>query len=232
MKTTIASKTTLALLAAATLLFTGCNPSDAEGITPNSSSNVNTHTTTPAVKPANVQNVSEQNARQDDESADEIVSKIPDDLKQEYLDAINAARAETQDCGEMGVFDPAPALTWDDRLGNAAYEHSNDMAQSDTFSHTGSGTASDITAVEQDLGRGSKFRERIENNGYVGFRAIGENIAAGYESAQEVVEAWLASDHHCANLMNPKFTEVGMAKVEKSGTEYGSYWTQEFGTQK
>ena len=131
----------------------------------------------------------------------------------------------------MGVFDPAPALTWNTRLDNAAYEHSNDMAQSNIFSHTGSGTATDVTAQDQALGRGSSFSERIRNNGYTQYRKAGENIAAGYATAQETVDAWLESDHHCANLMDPAFTEVGMAMVEKEGSDYGFYWSQEFGGQ-
>ena len=158
-----------------------------------------------------------------------VASKVSQERIAAFLDAINAARAETQDCGSEGVFDPADALSWNDRLGNAAWEHSNDMAESNTFSHTGSGTQSDLTAQNEGLDRGSRFNERIENQGYTEYRTVGENIAAGYATAQEVVEGWLASDHHCANLMNPKFTEVGMALVEKEGSEYGTYWSQEFG---
>ncbi len=156
-------------------------------------------------------------------------SQVSEAQQKEYLDLLNAARSEEQDCGTMGVFDPAPALTWNVRLDNAAYEHSNDMAKSNTFSHIGSGTITDITAQKQALGRGSKFSERVQSNGYTHYRKAGENIAAGYATAQEVVDAWLESDHHCANLMDPAFTEVGMVRVEKEGSDYGFYWSQEFG---
>jgi len=252
MKTSLLSNATLTLLASAAFLFTGCN-TDANGVDTHSvinsevahsqqtkstqktdaQSQTKNASETPAAPAASEETAasSESTAAETETAAssETEASKISDELKTEYLDAINAARAETQDCGEEGVFDPAPALTWNDLLGNAAWEHSNDMAQSDTFSHTGSGTASDTTAQEQELGRGSRFRERVENHGYTDYRTIGENIAGGYGSAEDVVEAWLASDHHCANLMNPKFTEVGMALVEKDGTELGTYWTQEFG---
>ena len=157
------------------------------------------------------------------------VSHLSDAVRQEYLDLINAARAETQDCGQRGVFDPAPALSWNVRLEHAAYEHSNDMAQSNTFSHIGSGSVTDTTAQDQRLGRGSKFYERIENSGYIRYRKVGENIAAGYTTPEEVVEAWLESDEHCANLMDPVFTEMGMVKVTKSDSNYGTYWSQELG---
>ena len=157
------------------------------------------------------------------------LSKVSVAQRTEYLNAINAARAETQDCGDRGVFDPAPLLKWNTRLDNAAYEHSNDMAQSNLFSHMGSGTASDITAQEEKLGRGSRLRERIDHHRYADWHSIGENIAGGYEDAQSTINSWLKSPEHCANLMNPKFTEAGMALVEKSGTEYTQYWTVDFG---
>jgi len=227
MKTIPLSKITLSFLAAAAFLFTGCN-SDADGII-NSQAIQNETDTVVDTKTYSPETPTTES---DDEVDDEaIVSKVSDALKEEYLDAINAARAETQDCGSEGVFDPAPILSWNDRLGNAAWEHSNDMAQSDTFSHTGSGTESDQTAQDLDLGRGSEFDERIEHQGYTAYRTIGENIAAGYSTADEVVAGWLESDHHCANLMNPAFTEVGMALIEKSGSEYGTYWSQELGGQ-
>jgi len=45
-----------------------------------------------------------------------------------------------------------------------------------------------------------------------------------------MVEGFLESDLHCANLMNPKFKELGMAMVKNSNTTYTHYWTQNFGT--
>ena len=154
---------------------------------------------------------------------------LSDALRQQYLDTINAVRAETQDCGERGVLEPAPALRWSVALEDAAYEHSRDMARSNTFSHTGSGQTTDATAHDWDLGRGSKFYERILYNGYGRYTKAGENIAAGYPTPDEVIEAWLASDRHCANLMDPDFTDVGMVMTEQVGSHYRYYWTQELG---
>ena len=154
---------------------------------------------------------------------------LTDDMKAEYLKAINDARNVSQDCGTEGSFSAVSALIWNDSLYSAAFEHSNDMAESNTFSHNGSGTNSDWTGVE--LGKQSTSKERIENNAYADWNRIGENIAAGqmYTTAEEVVKGWLASDGHCANIMNPDFNELGMAKMEKSGTTYDIYWTQNFG---
>jgi len=156
---------------------------------------------------------------------------VDDTTKQAYLDAINNARAIQQDCGTEGIKPAVSALVWSDELYKAAYEHSEDLAESNTFSHDGSGTTSDWTAEILVLGRGSTTQERIENNGYTSWRAIGENITAGTsrDTAQKAVESWLASDGHCANLMNPAYKDVGMGYVEKSGTTYTHYWTQDFG---
>lgn len=152
-------------------------------------------------------------------------------IKQAYLDAINDARATQQDCGSKGIKPAVSLLVWNDALYKAAYEHSEDLAESDTFSHEGSGTDSDWTAEIQNLGKGSTVKERIENNGYTNWKTYGENISAGtnQDLAQEAVDAWIDSDGHCANIMNSNFKEVGMGHVEKTGSKYTHYWTQNFG---
>ena len=157
---------------------------------------------------------------------------LSDDEKQEYLDAINMARSETQDCGVHGTYDPAPPLEWSDALYKAAYEHAQDMVKSNTFSHDGSGERSDWTAQYLGLERGSTMKERIEHNAYKNWKHIGENITAGTyrDTAQEAVDSWLNSDGHCANLMNPDFTEVGLAHVYGADTKYSHYWSQELGS--
>lgn len=158
--------------------------------------------------------------------------RISDADKQAYLDAINDARSQRQDCGSEGVKDPAPALTWSDELYKAADEHDYDMSESDMYplSHDGSGTANDYTAQVQGLDH-STYVDRIENNGYLNWRALGENIAAGtdMDTPDKAVQAWLNSPGHCANLMNPDFTEMGMAHRQKAGTHYIHYWTLDFG---
>jgi len=155
---------------------------------------------------------------------------LSDEDKTAFLKAINDARSVQQDCGTKGIFNPAPALKWSEELYNAAAEHSDDMATSDTFQHEGSGTESDWTGIE--FGRASTVQERLENNGYNDWTSYGENIAAGTErnTAQKAVDAWLESDSHCAILMDPKFTEVGMAHAEDAEAIYTHYWTQDFGT--
>lgn len=100
-------------------------------------------------------------------------------------------------------------LTVDPRLDNAAEAHSRDMAQRDYFDHT---TPEGIT-----------FRERIVNAGYSN-PATGENLAHGQRSAAEVMESWMASEGHRANILNCDFALVGIGLDED-----GMYWTQDFG---
>ncbi|MEA1953992.1 MAG: CAP domain-containing protein [Campylobacterota bacterium] len=148
-------------------------------------------------------------------------------MKQDYLDAINTIRAVTQDCGEEGIKPAVPALEWSDKIYMAAAEHSCDMATSNTFSHKGSNTSSDKTG--KGLGRGSMASERIAHHGYR-WLYTGENIAAGanVDTVEEVVQMWLKSPGHCANMMSPDFKDVGMAMIEDGNSDYIHYWTQNF----
>ncbi len=149
----------------------------------------------------------------------------------EILNVINEARAVARDCQDgNGLVSAAPALTWSNDLYASAYEHSSDLAQSNTFSHYGSGEASDVTGSNN--GRASYFNERIKANGYVEYKTIGENIAGGQTTIQDAVTAWLASPAHCTNLMNANFKEIGVAVVTNSSSDYGIYWTQNFGAKK
>jgi uncharacterized protein YkwD len=131
------------------------------------------------------------------------------------LVAVNSARATGRICGQRH-FPAAPALSWNAALGNAALAHSVDMATQRYFSHQGK----DGRAVAQ----------RALHAGYR-WRRIGENIASGQESAEEVVSGWLSSPGHCANIMNGNFTEMGAAYAINSAREKALvYWTQVFGT--
>lgn len=131
----------------------------------------------------------------------------------EVLRRLNEARAAGASCGARGSFAAAGALAWNDPLTAAAQGHSADMAAKDYFSH-----------VSQD---GRTFTQRIEAAGYA-WSSAGENIAAGQRSVQAVVDGWMASDGHCANIMGASFRDVGMACVQApagSRSAYGWYWT-------
>lgn len=128
---------------------------------------------------------------------------------------VNAHRAAGASCGAQGVFAAAPALAWSAPLTQASLVHSDDMMALNFFSHTGS------------------------NNGTVGSRAtaagyiwstVGENIAAGQPDMASVVAAWMNSPGHCANIMNNRFRDIGLACVSGTANNtYRTYWTMSLG---
>jgi uncharacterized protein YkwD len=99
-------------------------------------------------------------------------------------------------------------------LGRAAQAHAIDMAVRGYFSHTGAD--------------GSTVGARVDAQGFDG-RTWGENIAAGYASVDAVMDGWIASPGHYANLVRGSFTQVGFGRAE-STDRYGVYWVQDFGS--
>lgn len=132
---------------------------------------------------------------------------------QRLLEQVNAARAQARQCGGQS-FVAAPPLAWNTPLAQAAQSHSRAMANGNFFAHKG-----------RD---GSTPGDRAELAGYGG-RQIGENIAAALDSPRKVVDGWLASPGHCANLMNPQFSELGAAYAVDPKSDAGIYWTALFG---
>jgi len=151
-----------------------------------------------------------------------------DTTQQKLLDAINKERSENRTCGSRGTFLAVQSLTWNDKLHGSALEHVTDLAYSDTFAHDGSGTKYDITGQ----GKPSKFYERIVHNGYSNYYSVGENIAGGQRTVEEVMKAWMASPGHCANIMKATYTQVGIAIIIKADSDYQIYWGQNFGSKK
>lgn len=132
--------------------------------------------------------------------------------EQTVLDLVNGYRAQARTCGTT-QYAAAPAVSWNCTLESAARRHSKDMADNDHFSHTGTDNSS--------------LADRVNDSGY-SWSTIGENIAAGYTSPGSVVEGWINSPGHCANIMNANFQEMGVSKYYLHGSEYGTYWTQVF----
>lgn len=69
--------------------------------------------------------------------------------------------------------------------------------------------------------------DRVRAAGYAE-RMVGENIAYGPLSAREVIEGWLHSAEHCENLLDPRYTEMGIAYAAGRGSHPGLYWVQLF----
>jgi len=132
---------------------------------------------------------------------------------QRVLDLVNQARATPRRCGNK-AFNTARPLRWNDVLAEASRLHAEEMARHNYFSHSG-----------RD---GSDPAQRVVRAGYR-YRTTGENIAAGPVKPEDVVAGWIKSPGHCANLMNPAFTEMGVAFGVNPRSEMGVYWTQAFG---
>jgi uncharacterized protein YkwD len=141
-----------------------------------------------------------------------VALQDPVAVTQRVVELVNAARGEARECGRT-EHAQAPPLTLSPVLTAAAAVHSLDMAKRGEASHRGSD--------------GSDSGERITRAGYA-WRGSGENVAAGQRTAEEVVEAWLDSPGHCATLMEPKFTETGIAFALAPGKNPDVYWTQVF----
>ncbi|KAB0495760.1 CAP domain-containing protein [Pseudomonas vancouverensis] len=134
---------------------------------------------------------------------------------QKVLTELNNARAQARQCGGQAFAAAAP-LAWNATLAGAAEANSRSMANNNYFDHK-----------DRD---GRTPGDRAELAGY-DFQQIGENIAAGQDTAHKVVEGWLASPGHCANLMNPQFRELGAAYATDPRSDAGIYWTAMFGAQ-
>lgn len=132
---------------------------------------------------------------------------------QQLLQLLNKARSQARQCGGQ-AYAAAPPLSWNAVLGGAAEAHSRDMANNNYFDH-------------KDRA-GQTPGDRAELAGYSA-REIGENIAAGQAAAPRVLDGWLASPGHCANLMNPRFREMGAAYAVDPKSDAGIYWTAMFG---
>ncbi|MGH3730749.1 MAG: CAP domain-containing protein [Micromonosporaceae bacterium] len=122
-------------------------------------------------------------------------------LEAAVIDLLNVER-DKAGCG---------AVRYEEQLRTAARAHSADMARREKLSHEGSD--------------GSSPWDRAKRAGYT--QAKSENIAMGYETAREVVDAWMKSEGHRENMLDcdAYAVGVGLARAD-DGTPY---WTQMFG---
>ena len=109
-------------------------------------------------------------------------------------------------------------LKWDPELAQAAQDHSENMGKQDFFDHTGKDGSKpwDRTAAAGD-----------DNN------RIGENIAAGQRTPEDVVKGWIKSPGHRRNMLDPNYQYLGVGfheqNPDKGSENYQYYWTQDFG---
>ncbi len=130
----------------------------------------------------------------------------PAAFEMEVADLVNQERAKA------GL----PALQTSPELALSARRYSAYMVQANFFGHVGPD--------------GSTLVTRNTAAGYVGWTYLAENLAAGQPTPRAVVDAWLASPAHRANIFSTSVSETGVGYA--AGGQYGHYWTQEFGARR
>ena len=143
--------------------------------------------------------------------AEEEAAKAAEDLNKARANAMahpytTAIEIANQARRENGLTD----LTYDGVLSSLAGTRAAEAAQS--FSHTRPDGRSCFTILDDNA---------------VAYMTCGENIAAGQTSEEEVMNAWLNSPGHRANILNGAFNKMGIAYYD-AGDEYGRYWVTIF----
>lgn len=128
----------------------------------------------------------------------------------QMLAEVNHARASARRCGSADR--PAvPALEGEVRLDTAAKAYAQEMAASGRFDHVGA--------------NGSSAADRVARSGYR-YRLVGENLAAGPATVTETLQGWLDSPPHCENLMDGRYTQMGIGYAVDPASPQGIYWVQ------
>ena len=132
------------------------------------------------------------------------------DYEQQVVDLVNTERAN------RGL-PPYKRVT---ALDEAARYHSADLGQDNYFSHdTYDRSGSNLVYICDTWTRIGTY--------YAG--AMGENIAAGYSTPQDVMNGWMNSTGHRDNILSTYNWEIGVGYATQSGSMYYHYWTQDFG---
>lgn len=108
-----------------------------------------------------------------------------------------------------------------DKLAESATHHSDDMGKYGFFAHS--------TYQSSYYPAGSLPWDRMRAEGYGYNTYKGENIAAGYETAQEAFTAWKNSPPHNREMLDEHYKVIGIGRVNVPDTKFGWYWTTDFG---
>jgi hypothetical protein len=135
------------------------------------------------------------------------------------------SRAATLDSGESDLLAQVNSfrasrglstLVVSDSLTLAAKWMATDMSVNNYFSHT---------SLD-----GRSPTQRMADAGYPAFTTwAGEDLAAGYTSAAQVLQGWINSPAHLAVLTNPEYRAIGIGRSYAAGSQYGWYWDADFG---
>jgi uncharacterized protein YkwD len=131
--------------------------------------------------------------------------------ERQFLDLINGYRQENG-------LEP---LLLSDTLAVAAERHSEDMARYSFFAHN--------TAASSYYAAGAEPWDRMEAEGYEYNTYKGENIAVGYETAEEAFRAWQESPSHNSAMLDGRYRVIGIARINDPGSVHEWYWTTDFG---
>ena len=123
------------------------------------------------------------------------------DFESQVITLVNQRRAAGADCGSRGSFGAAGAVSMNPQMQQASRCHSWDMDVNMYFNHT---------SLD-----GRSFVQRLQDAGYGG-SPRGENIAAGYSTPDSVVNGWMNSDGHCANIMNSGINRMGIGYTKEN----------------
>ena len=112
-------------------------------------------------------------------------------------------------------------LLLSDALAVAAEHHSQDMARYSFFAHN--------SVASSYYPAGYEPWDRMADEGYDYNTYKGENIAVGYETAEEAFEAWRNSPSHNHAMLDGSYRVIGIARINEPGSVHGWYWTTDFG---
>jgi uncharacterized protein YkwD len=113
------------------------------------------------------------------------------------------------------------SLVLSDTLAVAAEHHSEDMARYSFFAHN--------TAGSSYYPAGSRPWDRMAAEGYKYNTYKGENIAVGYETAEQAFAAWRRSPSHNHAMLDGRYRVIGIARINDPDSVHGWYWTTDFG---
>ncbi|MDZ5607225.1 CAP domain-containing protein [Bacillus pseudomycoides] len=150
-----------------------------------------------AQKPAENNNNNETQKPAENKPAEESKGSLSE-FEQRVVELTNAERTK------QGL----PALKVDAELSKVARAKSEDMQKNNYFDHNSPTYGSPFDMMK-------KFG--------ISYKSAGENIAQGQRTPEEVVQAWMNSEGHRANILNNGYTHIGVGHVEN-----GNYWTQQF----
>lgn len=140
----------------------------------------------------------------------EIVAASNLGYEQQVVELVNRVREENS----------LPPLKRVTPLAQAGRYHAADMAQDGYFDHNS------YDLIGGTLSLVCSWSNRISSY-YAGWAAVSENIAAGYATPEEVMNAWMASSGHRENILRGSTWEIGVGYY--TGGSYGRYWVQDFG---